>query len=192
MLERYSGHMRQRVHGFSPVIDSSARILILGSMPSEESIRRGEYYGHPRNRFWPLMEALFGIPVISTYALRLNMLTKARIGLWDVLDSCDRMGSLDVDIVSETYHDFGAFLGAYPGIAAILCNGSKAYGSLLRATSAMKMTERFLGLRLLRLPSTSPANAAYSMARLMMAWSNAFGYGFAEGVDVLLHLREND
>lgn len=138
------------------------------------------------------MEALFGIPATLAYPLRLNMLMKTGIALWDVLDSCDRTGSLDADIVSETYHDFGAFLGTYAGIGRIVCNGAKAYESFLRATTLTQTVPRAISVQAVRLPSTSPANAAYSMDRLIEAWACAFGYGFAEGVDVLLRLREND
>jgi hypoxanthine-DNA glycosylase len=117
---------------------------------------------------------------------------KSEVGLWDVLESCERIGSLDATIVSEKCQNFEQLFNVYPGIASILCNGSKAYISFLRLVVPTLGVDRLVGRRIEKLPSTSPANASYSMDKLMQAWSTAFGYGFAEGVDVLLRLRAND
>jgi len=161
-------------------------------MPGGESLRKGEYYAHPRNRFWPLMTSLLRLPEGVSYDARLMALRRAGVGLWDVVQSCDRVGSLDADIVAAIYHDFGSFLRAYPNIQTILCNGSKAYDAFTRFVVPEIGVDCAARLRIRRLPSTSPANASYGMIEPKFVTQKPFGYGFAEGVDVLLRLREND
>lgn len=131
-----------------------------------ESLRRKQYYAHPRNQFWKFMEALFGIDRASPYGTRVRALKARRIAVWDVLHSCVREGSLDTSIEAEVPNDFAAFFGAHRGITHVFFNGAKAEACYRRhvepqAGGAMRTT---------RLPSTSPAHASLSMARKLAAW----------------------
>ena len=153
--------------GFPPVVAPGARVLILGSMPGEASLRAGEYYAHPRNAFWPIMGTLVGAGPELAYSVRLRTLTAARVALWDVLRSCARSGSLDSAIRDEQANDFAAFLDAHPGIASVFFNGAKAEQAFLRHVLP--------GLgeaapSLYRLPSTSPANAGTRFAQKLERW----------------------
>ncbi|MCP5452884.1 MAG: DNA-deoxyinosine glycosylase [Spirochaetaceae bacterium] len=168
--------MDRMLAGFDPVVDDRTRILVVGSMPGTESIRRGEYYAHPRNRFWRMVEAVLGIPSSLPYDDRLRCLNDSGIGLWDVLSSCERRGSMDAYIRrrSEIYNDFASLLRMRRGIRAICCNGVKAYDSFSR--HIMPSIEASIAERLsiVRLPSTSPANAAYLYEDIVMSWGRAF------------------
>jgi hypoxanthine-DNA glycosylase len=110
--------LRKRLRGFPPIADRRARILVLGSMPSEASLAAGEYYAFRHNQFWRICGALCGFPADAPYARRQSALKRARIALWDVVASCVRPGSLDADIdeTSVRVNDFAAFLTAHPGI----------------------------------------------------------------------------
>lgn len=165
------------LQGFPPTGSRNPRILILGSFPSILSLQSGQYYGNPRNHFWPLIAALeasmrgqdLPLPAPGDYPSRLGLLEAAGISLWDVLASCEREGSLDEDIREERPNDILAFLAARPGIVAIGLNGGRAAGSFrtffARGTKSLTLGEALewrpeaLGGRkidLLRLPSSSP------------------------------------
>ena len=101
------------ITGFAPIADEDSRVLILGSMPSEASLAKGEYYGHPRNAFWPLISALLGEPMRSSYAERVDMLRRNGIALWDVAASCEREGSGDAAIRRGRQRFPGVLRGAY-------------------------------------------------------------------------------
>jgi len=166
--------MKESILGLVPYVDMKTRVLVLGSMPGEESLRQGLYYAHPRNRFWPLMETVFGIPAGLTFEERIVRLNDAGIGLWDVLASCSREGSLDANIVTSTecYNDFYNLFNSFPGIVSICCNGLKAYKAfsmhvLLRLDSRLSRK-----LAVISMPSTSPANARYGLADLVLIWSD--------------------
>lgn len=154
--------------GFSACVETSSRILILGSMPSVASLAATEYYAHPQNRFWPLMAQLLGEGIAPRdYQERLAMLMRHGIALWDVIDTCDREGSLDTAIKNETANNIAAFLEKWPAIHTIGLNGGKAYSSFTRHNKAL------LGrsdLRIIKLPSTSPANARWRLNHLIDAW----------------------
>ncbi|MGI6160777.1 MAG: DNA-deoxyinosine glycosylase [Christensenellales bacterium] len=137
------------IFSFDPVINSDTRLLILGSMPGAASLRKRQYYGHERNYFWPIMSSVIGKPLDGEYKTRLNTLLESRVGLWDVIDSCVRPGSLDKDIINEKPNDIPALLDAYPGIRLLAFNGAKA---------AAVYKKYFAGLTkpTLTLPSTSP------------------------------------
>jgi hypoxanthine-DNA glycosylase len=166
--------MDLRIVGFEPVVAERTRILVVGSMPGKDSLRRGEYYAHPRNRFWPMVEAVFGIPSTLPYDERLRSLKDSGIGLWDALESCERQGSLDADILkqSEVYNGFALFLRTYGRIGTICCNGVKAYE--LFSKRILPRLENSIAERLaiFRLPSTSPANASYLYEDIVRAWSS--------------------
>lgn len=155
---------------FPPVASPNARLLILGSFPGERSLRDQRYYAHPRNAFWPIMEALFADGASLDYAARCRLLTDARIALWDVLLTTQRQGSLDSAIVPESAvpNAIGDFLSAHPGIHTICFNGSTA-ATLFQRHIAPGLA-RLPNLRLLRLPSTSPAYAGMSFEGKLAAW----------------------
>ncbi|MCX6078389.1 MAG: DNA-deoxyinosine glycosylase [Chloroflexi bacterium] len=111
---------------FPPVISPNARILILGTMPSELSLERQEYYGNPRNQFWPIMQAVFDIPAEGTYAVRISGLRNNQVALWDVLHSCERVGSLDSAIKNAIPNDFAGLFASLPELKIIAFNGKKA------------------------------------------------------------------
>ncbi|MDR2872422.1 MAG: DNA-deoxyinosine glycosylase [Xanthomonadaceae bacterium] len=160
--------------GLSPQIADDCRIVILGSMPGEASLQAGQYYAHPRNRFWPLLGRLYGFDPALPYDERVCMLWAAGIGLWDVLDQCERQGSLDSAIKrdSEVANPLPARLCALTGLRLIVLNGGKA-AQAFRRHVALDAGMRLLLDRIdcLSLPSTSPANASFDMARLFAAWS---------------------
>ena len=141
-------------------------MLILGSMPGAESLRQGQYYAHPQNQFWKIMEALFGIERASPYAARVRALRARRVAVWDVLHSCVRRGSLDTSIEDEIANDFAAFFRAHPRLTHVFFNGAKAETSYRRHVPPV--TGRVL--RYMRLPSTSPAHASLPASRKLAAW----------------------
>jgi hypoxanthine-DNA glycosylase len=151
--------------------DSRARLLILGSMPGEASLRRQQYYGHRRNAFWPILNALLGIPAGADYDARTRALRAHRIALWDVIAACERRGSLDQAIRAESIrvNDFAAFFAAHPGIVRVVFNGATAEREYRRRVlPALPEPQRAIALQ--RLPSTSPAHAAMGFDDKLGAW----------------------
>ena len=167
-----SGLMARRVESFAPASRADARVLVLGSMPGEASLRAGEYYAHARNHFWPFMGELVGAVPQMPYVARLSRLHDAGVALWDVLQQCERSGSLDSAIVGQTArpNDFAAFLGRHPGIRWVLFNGARAESDFLRLQAPV--IGRF-GLACRRLPSTSPANASQRREDKLREWREA-------------------
>lgn len=157
---------KTRIHSFRPIAAKDARVLVLGSMPGVESLRRKQYYAHPQNQFWKFMEALFGIDRASPYRTRVRALKARRIALWDVLHSCVREGSLDTSIEAEVPNDFAAFFSTHRAITHVFFNGAKAETCYQRHIGP----EVRRPIHYARLPSTSPAHAALSMARKLAAW----------------------
>lgn len=157
------------VRSFAPVADSNARVLILGSMPGVESLRAAEYYAHPRNAFWRIMGDLVGATPALPYATRMRRLKKAGIALWDVLAACVRTGSLDaaIDQSSIIANDLVSFLAQHPAITHVYFNGATAERCFRLHVQPAIETD---ALKLLRLPSTSPAHAALSYAEKLRAW----------------------
>ena len=154
--------------GFNSHIYANTRILILGSMPSVASLAAGQYYAHPRNRFWPLMALLLeNTDAPADYQARLDMLARHSIGLWDALHTCARSGSLDSAITDEEPNDFLSVVERFPHIHTIACNGGKAW-QVFKKHNKPLLTRP--GLRCLQLPSTSPANARMSLEQLAEVW----------------------
>ena len=149
-----------------PVVDADTRLLILGSMPGELSLRRQQYYAHPGNVFWRIMSELIGVDPAADYPTRLDALRAAGIGLWDVLHTCERPGSLDASIVDETSepNDFADFFAQWPAITRVFFNGAKAEKVFQQRVSLR------LPVALARLPATSPANPAASVDDKHAAW----------------------
>lgn len=153
--------------GLAPVLDNRARLLVLGSFPSEASLAAQQYYAHPRNQFWPLLSALWGTDLLALpYAKRLVEVRARGLAIWDVYARCRRKGSLDSAIEASEPNDLAAALRAAPRLAAIAHNGGES-------ARAMRITRGF-GLPVWRLPSTSPANASWSFERKLAAWRAAF------------------
>ena len=157
------------VRSFAPIAAPGAHTLILGSMPGLASLEAGEYYAHPRNAFWRIMGDLFGAEPALPYAERTTILNAAGIAVWDVLQSCEREGSLDADIRAEMPNDFSAFFAVQPGIRRIGLNGGKAAASFRKHAVAFAPS----GAELHTLPSTSPAHAARSFDEKLAVWRGA-------------------
>jgi TDG/mug DNA glycosylase family protein len=149
--------------GLPPRIPKSARLLMLGSFPGEESLKQSQYYAHPRNQFWRLMGDILGEPLPSLpYSERLRRLARHRVGVWDVITGCEREGSLDGDIRNAVFAQFEWLVQHAQTLEAVALNGQKAGMARQRIEA--------LGYRVLLLPSSSPA---YTLPyeRKLEAWS---------------------
>lgn len=151
------------VHSFEPVYDKASEILILGTLPSVKSRENNFYYGHKQNRFWKVLATLLKEPVPDTIEEKKAMLLAHRIALWDVIQSCDIKGSSDSSIKNVQPTDIGMILKK-TNITRIYANGNKA-GQLYK-----RYQFPVTGIEAMVLPSTSPANAAWSLERLCKAW----------------------
>lgn len=151
---------------FPPVINSSSRVLVLGSMPGTESLLKNQYYANNRNHFWKIIYALFDSEPDQSYEKRISFLLSKNIALWDVIDNCSREGSLDSKIKNEQPNDLEGLIRSYPGIKYILFNGTKAYDSFRKHPGFNELW----GLTYIKLPSTSPAHAV-KFENKLIAWS---------------------
>ena len=159
--------MSPRLIGLAPVARRDARLLVLGSFPGAASLQAAQYYAHPRNQFWPLLSALWGVELgLLSYARRIAEVRRRGLALWDVYASCRREGSLDASIEQAVPNDLAGLAATLPHLAAIAHNGGES-------ARAMRIT-RALGLPVSRLPSTSPANASWSFERKLAAWREVF------------------
>jgi hypoxanthine-DNA glycosylase len=153
--------------GLAPVAARHTRLLVLGSFPGVASLQAAQYYAHPRNHFWPILGALWRIELAALpYAARLAELRRRGLGLWDVYARCRREGSLDSAIEDAVPNDLTGLAARLPALRAIAHNGGES-------ARAMRVT-RTLGLPVVRLPSTSPANASWSFERKLDAWRTVF------------------
>lgn len=151
---------------FPPVVDRNTRVVILGSLPGEASLARAEYYANPRNQFWRLLERVIGQDLVGcSYAGRLARLLDAGIGLWDVISSAHRVGSLDTNIQGHQPRDLRAFAQGLPVLQAFAFNGGKAAEIGRRQFKASDASPA-----LLTLPSSSPAHAI-PFERKLAGWS---------------------
>ncbi len=156
-----------RLRGLAPVIAKNSRLLILGSFPGVASLQAQQYYGHPRNQFWPLLGAIWQLDFATMpYANRLDQLRQRGLGLWDVYASCTRQGSLDADIREPVFNDLSSLKRIAPGLRLVAHNGAESAKVMQRVQS--------LGLPVVKLPSSSPANASWSFDRKLQAWRAAF------------------
>ncbi len=158
------------VRGFQAVASQEPDVLVLGSMPGVISLREQQYYAHPRNAFWPIAAAVFGFEASLPYDLRLAALNGAGVALWDVLQACEREGSLDADIKADSVvpNDFAAFFASHPHIQRVCFNGAKA-AALYRRHVLPKVTA-LTHLEYVALPSTSPAHAAAGFDAKLAVW----------------------
>lgn len=156
-------------YSFKPVINDSARVIILGSMPGIKSLTEQQYYAHPQNAFWRIMATLFDFDAQAEYEQRIEYLQTSGVALWDVLHSCKREGSLDSMIQQETQvaNDFNGLFLTYPNIRSVFFNGAKAE-SYFRKQIMPTLAD--YQLHFARLPSTSPAHASLSFDQKLEAW----------------------
>lgn len=152
-------------HTFQPIYNEQSKILILGSLPSVKSREQGFYYGHPRNRFWKVMSGILQCKEPVTIEEKREMLLEHCVAVWDVIDNCDIKGSSDSSIRNVVPTDVQRILAA-SDIEQIFANGKTA-GQLYR-----KWLEPVTNREIIELPSTSPANAAFSTEKLMEVWKN--------------------
>ena len=158
--------MTEMLVGLPPVIGRQTRLVVLGSFPGAASLAAGQYYAHPRNQFWPLVGELLGEDLRALpYLQRLDRLRRRGLGLWDVYARCRREGSLDSAIEDAVLNDLASLRVRAPGLRAVAHNGGES-------ARAMRITAA-LGVPVLRLPSTSPANASWSYERKLAAWRGA-------------------
>ena len=159
------------IDGFAPIVSGNASVLILGTMPSEASLSRQQYYGHPRNVFWPVMSSLFGSDPELSYQRRKEVLKENGIAVWDVLQSCNRLGSSDSNIKLATIktNDFAGFFAKYGSITQIFFNGRMAEKLYLKRILPT-LNHRFSYLVYQSLPSTSPAYAVLKLEQKIEAW----------------------
>ena len=152
-------------HNIPPVFDKHSEILILGSFPSVKSREMQFFYGHSQNRFWKVIATIYDYPVPSDIPSKKKLLLDNRIALWDVIGSCEINGSSDSSIRNAVPNDIAALVEK-TGISRIFANGATSYN----------MYNRFcrdsVGIDAVKLPSTSPANAAYSLDRLVSEWKS--------------------
>ena len=155
------------LEGLAPIADADTRLIVLGSFPGAASLHAQQYYAHPRNNFWPMLSALWAIDLAALpYRQRLVVLRARGLGLWDVYASCRREGSLDTAIEDAALNDLATLRRRAPALQAVAHNGGESARSM-RITAA-------LGVPVLKLPSTSPANASWSFERKLAAWRAAF------------------
>ena len=154
--------------GLPPIVDARSRVLILGSFPSEASLRAREYYAHPRNNFWPIVTDLFGLSRRASYEERVAQLLHARIAVWDVIGRCMRMGSADQAITDAEPNDLMGWLAKHQGVRGIAFNGAKSEDTARKSVPSLFARQ---GVVAKRFPSTSPANASITLASKTQAWA---------------------
>ena len=151
------------------MVSVRTRLLVLGSFPGAASLAARQYYAHPQNQFWRILQAIWAdgpyVQGMDSYEKRSKWLLERGLGLWDVYASCERQGSLDASIRNARVNDFAGLRAQAPRLAAIAHNGGESFRHA-RATAQ-------LGVPVLRLPSTSPANASWSFERKRQAWAQA-------------------
>lgn len=150
---------------FAPIAQPNATILILGTMPGTKSLEIQQYYGHIRNNFWRFMFEILEEDFSTDYKMRKTLLLKNKIALWDVLQFCDRIGSLDSAIKNEITNDFELFFKQNPNIKTIVFNGQKA-AAFFKKHVSLKTTD----YHFITMPSTSPANAGKSFDAKLNEW----------------------
>ena len=151
-------------HNFPPLFAPDSRALILGSIPSPKSREQAFFYGHPQNRFWPVLAAVFGEPAPQTIEDKRSLALRHHIAMWDTLAACDIRGASDTSIRNSVANDL-PWLIAQTQVRAVFCTGATSYKYY------KKLCQPQTGIEAVCLPSTSPANAAWSKERLIQAYS---------------------
>ena len=150
---------------FPPIANAETKILILGSLPGDRSLQSGEYFAHPRNRFWKIMATITGNPLPESYSGKKELLLKSGIGVWNVLHKANRKGSLDSAIENELPNDLTAFISAHKELKVIGFDGRKPEALF------NKYFSRRSDLIYLSLPGCSPANARFTLDALCERWA---------------------
>lgn len=160
----------EQLQAFSPIVGERPVCLILGSMPSAVSLREQQYYGHSRNAFWPIMGSIFSFDANQPYTDRKRYLINNGVAVWDVLQSCQREGSLDsaIQLDSEVANSFDLFFTRWPSIQSVLFNGQAAAKIFKRHLP--KIEQQFDYIEWQTLPSTSPAYASITFDQKRQAW----------------------
>jgi hypoxanthine-DNA glycosylase len=158
--------------GFDPIASTDARVLILGSLPSQQSLRKREYYGNPQNAFWQVMGELFDAGPDIPYLRRTKKLSRHRIAVWDVLQSSVRPGSMDaaIDLTTAIPNDFQAFFEEHPMLELLCFNGKKA-AELYRRLVVPQGISTIDKIEFRTMPSTSPAYASMNLDEKIRRWS---------------------
>lgn len=155
-----------KIESFDPIINKDSEILILGSMPGNESLKQQQYYAHPQNKFWQFIYRIFDKEMDLAYTDRTAFLERNKIALWDVFKYCEREGSLDSNIKNEEINDVAALLEKFKNIKYVFLNGGKAYDQFKkRILPDLKRLIPYM-----KLPSTSPANNSIPMDKKLNAW----------------------
>ncbi len=155
--------MQKRISSFPPIISEGSKILILGSVPGVKSLEMQQYYAHPQNQFWKIIFRLFEEDFTADYQKRTEIIRKNNIALWDVIDSCEREGSLDTKIRNEEHNDIMKILREHLTIKAVFCNGQKSFKNLKKILGKESEIPIFV------LPSTSPLNTV-SFDKKLAEW----------------------
>ncbi len=156
--------MSLRKTSFAPIVADDTRLLILGSLPGAKSLAAGEYYAHPQNRFWHLVERVTGAPLVSlTYKERIETLLRHQIGLWDAVRSAEREGSLDAAMRAIESTDLPLLVSRLPELQAVAFNGRKS-----EAIGRPQLDD--MSVETIALPSSSPAHAAMTFAQKAEEW----------------------
>jgi hypoxanthine-DNA glycosylase len=153
-----------------PLLAPYTRLLVLGSFPGAASLAAGQYYAHPQNQFWKILQAIWPCSpdevYEDSYEMRSKWMLAHGLGVWDVYGACEREGSLDANIRNPQVNDFASLKQRCPQLQAIAHNGGESYKHARRTME--------LGWPVYKLPSTSPANASWSFARKLAAWRDVF------------------
>jgi len=165
-----------QLSSFSNIAKPDAKFLILGSMPGQKSLDENQYYAHPRNTFWRIMANIFDFDIELSYKERCIELAKNKVALWDVMQHCERPGSLDSAIVNNTIipNDFNTFFKKYKNIKLIGFNGQKAAQTFNKKVS----NTLDFDIKTVTLPSTSPAHASMSFEEKLTVWHDRIKHGF--------------
>ncbi|NLB20636.1 MAG: DNA-deoxyinosine glycosylase [Clostridium sp.] len=153
-----------QTHPFGPIYDKDSKILILGSFPSVKSREESFFYAHKQNRFWKVIQSITNSGgILDTDEEKARMLLESKIALWDTIASCDIIGSSDASITNVKPNDLREIIN-HSKVKQIYCNGTTSYNLY------QKYVKKDLGISAIKLPSTSPANAAWSLEQLILAW----------------------
>jgi TDG/mug DNA glycosylase family protein len=147
--------------GLPPLVSGNSKVLILGTLPGDESFRKQQYYSHPDNQFWRIIAAAFNQQLSTEYPDSVAFLHKRGIALWDVLRCANRQGSLDCDIENEAPNDVAAFLSEWPCVKAVFFNGGKACNCFKKHIAKTIPTKLLESITFTQLPSSSPTPGKY-------------------------------
>ncbi|RKT00777.1 DNA-deoxyinosine glycosylase [Flavobacterium sp. 123] len=156
------------IRSFLPIVNSDTEILILGTMPGVASLSKQEYYGNPKNHFWKIIYSLYStLPVSEVFEEKKQLILANKIGLWDVLENCERKGSLDIHIKNHKENDFEILFEKYPSIKMLIFNGKESHKYFLKKYGPLE------GITYCVMPSSSPANTM-SFENKLKIWSTCF------------------